>query len=375
VKLPPLLFLLTFTALAAAGSGCNRPQPQHQAAAGMQALPVQTITVTANPVPQSDTYVATIKSRRSATMNPQVSGNITGIFVHSGDHVTPGQLLMQIDPTKQEATVASQEATDQQLLAVYKYNEAQIARQRQLFADGIISKDTIDQSEQAYASAKANYDSALATLKTQQQELAYYRITAPFDGVIGDIPVHVGDYVTSSTLLTTVDENRDLEAYIYIPTERAAQLRPGLAVQILDNSGNPVENSSIDFISPQVDDQLQGILVKAPVHSSLLRNNQLVKARVIWSMTPRPVVPVLAVTRLGGQAFVYVARNVGSGKFIAHQQAVDLGPTVGNNYAILSGLNDGETLIVSGTQILMDGMPVIPMPAGPPPHGAPAHGA
>lgn len=341
----------------------------------MQALPVQTITVTANPVPQSDTYVATIKSRRSATMNPQVSGNITGIFVHSGDHVTPGQLLMQIDPTKQEATVASQEATDQQLLAVYKYNEAQIARQRQLFADGIISKDTIDQSEQAYASAKANYDSALATLKTQQQELAYYRITAPFDGVIGDIPVHVGDYVTSSTLLTTVDENRDLEAYIYIPTERAAQLRPGLAVQILDNSGNPVENSSIDFISPQVDDQLQGILVKAPVHSSLLRNNQLVKARVIWSMTPRPVVPVLAVTRLGGQAFVYVARNVGSGKFIAHQQAVDLGPTVGNNYAILSGLNDGETLIVSGTQILMDGMPVIPMPAGPPPHGAPAHGA
>lgn len=375
MKLPPLLFLLTFTALAAAGSGCNRPQPQHQAAAGMQALPVQTITVTANPVPQSDTYVATIKSRRSATMNPQVSGNITGIFVHSGDHVTPGQLLMQIDPTKQEATVASQEATDQQLLAVYKYNEAQIARQRQLFADGIISKDTIDQSEQAYASAKANYDSALATLKTQQQELAYYRITAPFDGVIGDIPVHVGDYVTSSTLLTTVDENRDLEAYIYIPTERAAQLRPGLAVQILDNSGNPVENSSIDFISPQVDDQLQGILVKAPVHSSLLRNNQLVKARVIWSMTPRPVVPVLAVTRLGGQAFVYVARNVGSGKFIAHQQAVDLGPTVGNNYAILSGLNDGETLIVSGTQILMDGMPVIPMPAGPPPHGAPAHGA
>ena len=371
----PLLSFLTFTALAVTASGCGKTQPQHQPAAGMQALPVQTITVTATPVPQSDTYVSTIKSRRSATINPQVSGNLTGIFVHSGDHVTPGQLLMQIDPTKQEAAVASQEATDQELLAVYKYNQAQIARQRQLFADGIISKDTIDQSEQAYASAKANYDAALATLKTQQQELAYYRITAPFDGVIGDIPVHVGDYVTTSTLLTTVDENRDLEAYIYIPTERAAQLRPGLAVQILDNSGNPVEKTSIDFISPQVDDQLQGILVKAPVHSTLLRNNQLVKARVTWSMTPRPVVPVLAVTRLGGQAFVYVARNVGPGKFIAHQQAVDLGPTVGNDYAILSGLDNGEKLIVSGTQMLMDGMPVIPMPAEPPPHGAPAHGA
>jgi RND family efflux transporter MFP subunit len=375
VKIPPLLSFLAFSALAVAASGCNRAQPQQPAAGGMQALPVQTMTVSATPVPQSDTYVATIKSRRSATINPQISGNLTNILVHSGDLVKMGQLLMEVDPTKQQAAVASQEATDQQLLAVYKYNQAEITRQRQLFADGIISKDAIDQSEQAFASAKANYEAALQTLKTQQEQLAYYRIAAPFDGIVGDIPVHVGDYVTTTTMLTTVDENRDLEAYIYIPTERAAQLRPGLGVEILDNNGNPVENSSIDFISPQVDDQLQGILVKVPVHSSLLRNNQLVKARVIWSMTPRPVVPVLAVTRLGGQAFVYVARNVGSGKFIAHQQAVDLGPTVGNNYAILSGLNDGETLIVSGTQILMDGMPVIPMPAGPPPHGAPAHGA
>jgi len=359
------LSLLILPLVAAAISGCNKAQPQPQAGAGMQALPVQTLTVSATPVPQSDTYVATIKSRRSATINPQ-------ILVHSGEHVTTGQLLMQVDPTKQEATVASQESTDQQLLAVYQYNQAQIARQRKLSADGIISKDALDQSEQAYASAKANYDAALATLKTQQQELAYYRIAAPFDGIVGDIPVHVGDYVTTTTMLTTVDANTDLEAYIYVPTERAGELHRGLHVQILDNSGKPVESSSIDFISPQVDDQLQGILVKAPVHSNLLRNEQLVKARVVWGMTPRPVVPVLAVTRLGGQAFVYVAKDVSPGKFVAHQQAVTLGETVGNDYAVLSGLDNGEKVIVSGTQMLMDGMPVIPMPSGPPPAGAPA---
>lgn len=374
MKIPPLFSLLTLSALAAAGLGCNHAQPQQQAAAGMQALPVQTITVAATSVPQSDTYVATIKSRRSATLNPQVSGNLTAILVHSGDHVAAGQTLMQIDPTRQQAAVASQEATDQQLLAVYQYNQAQIARQRQLYKDGIISKDAIDQSEQAYASAKSSYEAAVATLKTQQQELGYYRITAPFAGIIGDIPVHVGDYVTSGTMLTTVDENRDLEAYIYVPTEREAQLRSGLGVEILDNSGNPIEKTSIDFVSPQVDDQLQGILVKAPVHSSLLRNNQLVKARVIWNMTDKPTVPVLAVTRLGGQAFVYVAQTVAPGKFVAHQQPIDLGQTVGNDYAVLSGLQTGQKVIVSGTQMLMDGMPVIPMPAGPPPSGAPAHG-
>ncbi len=174
-------------------------------------------------------------------------------------------------------------------------------------------------------------------------------------------------------MLTTVDENKDLEAYIYVPTDRASQLHKGLGVQILDNNGKPIEKTSIDFISPQVDDALQGILVKAPIRSPLLRNEQLVKAQVIWSFSPKPVVPVLAVSRIGGQAFVYVAKSAGSGKFVAHQQAIDLGETVGNDYAVLSGLDNGDKVIVSGTQMLMDGMPIIPMPSGPPPN-APAHG-
>jgi len=367
-----LLPLLALPLLLAAAAGCNKAQPQQPAGAGMQAMPVQTLTVAATPVPQSDEYVATIKSRRSATINPQVDGNITSILVHSGDHVTPGQLLMQIDPSKQQATLASQAATEQQKLAVYQYNQLQVERQRKLFAAGIISKDALDQAEQAYANSKADYGSSTASRQEQEKQLGYYRIAAPFDGIVGDIPVHIGDYVTPSTMLTTVDENKDLEAYIYIPTERAAQVRKGLGVQILDNTGNPVENTSIDFVSPQVDDQLQGILVKAPIRSPLLRTQQLVKALVIWGMTPRPIVPVLAVTRLGGQAFVFVAQSAGPGKFVAHQQAISLGDTMGNNYAVLAGLNNGDKVIVSGTQFLMDGAPVIPLPPRPP---GPAAGA
>ena len=358
----------------ASTAGCNKVQPS-QAAAGFQAMPVQTITVVAAPVPQADEYVATIKSRRSATINPQVDGNLTKILVRSGDQVSRGQRLMEIDPAKQEATVASQEATVQQMLAVYQYNQLQISRQRKLFADGVISKDALDQAEQSYSSAKANYEAAVATLQTQQQQLGYYHISAPFDGIVGDIPVHVGDYVSSTTMLTTVDENKDLEAYIYIPTERAEEVRKGLGVEILDNAENPIENTAIDFVSPQVDDGLQGILVKAPVRSARLRNEQLVKARVVWGVSPKPTVPVLAVTRLGGQAFVFVAQNAGGGKFVARQQPVTLGDTVGNNYAVLSGLTNGEKVIISGTQMLMDKMPVIPLPSGPPGAGSPATGS
>jgi RND family efflux transporter MFP subunit len=366
--------ILVLAALLAGGAaGCSKAQPQQQAQ-GMQALPVQTLTVAALPVPQTDEYVATIKSRRSATINPQVDGNLTTILVHSGDRVSAGQLLMQIDPAKQEATLASQAATEQQKLAVYQYNQLQVDRQRKLFGDGIISKDALDQAEQAFANSKADYESSKASRIEQEKQLAYYRISAPFDGIVGDIPVHVGDYVSSSTLLTTVDENKDLEAYIYIPTERAAQVHNGLGVEILDNNENPIENTSIDFVSPEVDNGLQGILAKAPVHAATLRTAQLVKARVVWGITPRPVVPVLAVTRLGGQAFVFVAQDAGGGKFVAHQQAVSLGDTIGNNYAVLSGLSNGDKVIVSGTQFLMDQMPVIPLPSGPPQAGGRASG-
>ena len=120
------------------------------------------------------------------------------------------------------------------------------------------------------------------------------------------------------------------------------------------------EKTRIDFISPQVDSTLQGILVKAPVSASpeILRNAQLVKAKVIWSTTPMAVVPVLAVTRQGGQSFVFVAQQQ-NGHWSAHQVAVTLGDTVGNDYSVTSGLNAGDKVIVSSTQFLVNGMPVM----------------
>ena len=269
---------------------------------------------------------------------------------------------MEIDPAKQEATVSSSKATEQQKLAVYQYNQIEVERQRKLFDQGVTSRDAFDQAEQAYKNSQADYESAVATTQSQRKQLGYYHIAAPFDGIVGDVPPHLGDYVSATTLLTTVDENRDLEAYIYIPTERVTQIRKGLPVVILDNQENVLEHTAIDFVSPQVDNGLQGILAKAPVHADLgkLRNLQQIKARVVWTTSSIPVVPVLAVTRLGGQTFVYVATNQG-GKYVAKQRPITVGDTVGNDYAVFSGLQNGEKVIVSGTQFLIDGAPVQPL--------------
>jgi RND family efflux transporter MFP subunit len=340
-------------------TACAKQAPPQ---AAPQAMPVQTEIIAAAPVPEYDEYVSTIKSRRSATINPQVDGNLVKINVHSGERVHAGQILMEIDPAKQEATVASSHSTEQQKLAVFQYNQIEVERQRKLFDQGVTSRDAFDQAEQAYKNSQADYESTTATTQSQKKQLGYYHIAAPFDGIVGDVPVHLGDYVSPTTMLTTVDENRDLEAYIYIPTERVTQIRKGLPVVILDNQENELARTAIDFVSPQVDNGLQGILAKAPVKADLsrIRNLQQIKARVIWTTSSIPVVPVLAVARLGGQTFVYVATNQG-GKYFARQRPITIGDTVGNNYAVKSGLQNGDKVIVSGIQFLIDGAPVQPL--------------
>lgn len=363
---------------ALAATGCHKTQAPAAGGPQMQGLPVQTVTVTMAPVAQSSEYVATIKSRRSTALVPQVSGQLTEIGVHSGDQVKAGQLLMQIDARQQRATVDSLRATERQKKALDDYDTIEVERQRKLFEAGVTSRDAYEQAQQAYQNAKADYQSAVEARKAGEQLLDYYAVRAPFDGVVGDIPVHVGDYVgpnlSPATVLTTIDENNHLEAYIYIPTERSPEVRMGLGVDLTDNSGKLLEKTKVDFISAEVDSTLQGILVKAPVEATpeMLRNAQMIKARVIWSTKPMALVPVLAVVRQGEESFVFVVLKQ-NGMAVAHRTPVVLGDTVGNDYSIVSGLNAGDSVIVSGTQFLVDGMPVIPMGGAAPP--APSRGA
>jgi RND family efflux transporter MFP subunit len=340
-----------------AGAAPSAPPPQ--------AMPVMVAPVTFSAVPTTETYVATIKSRRSATVSPQVDGNIIRISVASGQSVKAGQELMEIDPLKQVATVDQQIGTQAQANASYQFNKAEVDRQKRLFEAGITSRQAYDSAVQNYESAKAAYDASAAGTATQKRQLAYYQIRAPFAGVVGDIPVHVGDYVTQanipSTVLTTVDDPSGLEAYIYVPTERLSQVKLGLPVDILDTTGAVVAKSTISFLSPQVDNAIQGILVKAAVPAgSKVRNQEILNARITWNSTPKSTVPVLAVAQIGGQAFVYVAKQSGQG-FVAHQIPVKIGDTVGNSYPVLGGLNEGDQVIVSGLQFIGEGAPVSPI--------------
>ncbi len=359
----PAAGVLALGAIALGMAGCKATAAP--AAPPPQAMPVMVAPVSFNAVATTDTYVATIKSRRSATVSPQVDGNITKIFVVSGQAVKAGQELMEIDPLKQVATVEQQVGSQAQANASYQFNKAEVERQKRLFEEGITSRQAYDTAVQNYESTKAAYEASAAGTATQKRQLAYYEIRAPFAGIIGDIPVHVGDYVTQanipSTILTTVDDPAGLEAYIYVPTERLAQLKIGLPVDILDTTGAVVAKSTVSFLSPQVDNGIQGILVKAEVPAgSKVRNQEVVNARITWNSTPKPTVPVLAVAQIGGQSFVYIAKAAGQG-FVAHQIPVTVGDAVGNIYPVLGGLSEGDQVIVSGLQFIGEGAPVSPI--------------
>ena len=243
-------------------AGCKKAAPP---AAAPQATPVAVMPIALSSVPLSDSYVATIKSRRTTTLQPQVDGRITRILVHSGQNVAAGQLLLQIDPLKQQATVEQGLQTELQQKAQFQYNQSDVERQRKLYEAGVISKQAFDLATQSFGTTQGAYSAAQAATRTQREQLAYYQVRAPFAGIVGDIPVHQGDYVSPTTVLTTVDEDRDLEAYIYLPTERATQVHMNLPVELLDTSGKSLAKSAVYFVSPQVDNGKQSILAKAPI--------------------------------------------------------------------------------------------------------------
>jgi RND family efflux transporter MFP subunit len=345
-------------ALLLLASGCGK-KSDVRAAGTRPAMTVQVQIAQNQRIPETTEYLSVLKSRHSSIINPQVEGPITEIYVKSGDRVKAGDPLLQIDPSKQEATLSSQEAAQAAQLANVQLADVSFERAKKLYEAGVVSKQDFD-------SAKSTYDAAVAQLKSlqdqvrqQKVQLQYYRVTAPTAGIVGDIPVRVGDTVTVSTLLTTVDEPGALEAYIYVPVERSHELKLGLPVHLLDANGQTIADTHITFVSPQVDTGTQTILAKAAVPNlqNKLRIAQQVRAQITWDVRNGPVIPVLAVSLINGQTFAFVVQKESEGT-MARERVLKLGDTIGNDYAVLDGIHAGDHIIVSGSQFLQDGTPV-----------------
>jgi len=353
--------VITVLAVSGASVACSGNSAQSAHANGPQAMPVKVQEARATPIDDATEYVATLKSRDSAVIMPQVDGQVINILVHSGESVQAGAVLMEIDPLKQQATVKSQESSRAAQQATLSLAKQQYDRAQGLYAAGVVSKQDLDQAKSALDAAHAQMDSLDAQVSEQQVQLHYYMVVAPWSGIVGDVPVRVGDRITSATQLTTVDKPGSLEVYVYVPIERSSQLKMNLPVQVLDSNDKVLAESRVSFISPQVDSATQTVLVKARIANSndALRQSQFIRARIVWGRHHNPEVPMLAVSRLAGQYFAFVAEPQNGG-YVARQKPLKIGQTVGNDYEVLDGIKPGDKVIVSGTQFLLDGAPVSP---------------
>jgi RND family efflux transporter MFP subunit len=321
-------------------------------------MPVEVVTLAERAIEQTSEYVGVVKSRQSTAVQPQVEGIVTRIRVRSGARVAPGTALLEIDPRRQEAMVATLESQLAARQADLQQARQESERMKKLLEVGAASQAEAEQVETALATTEAQVRATEAQLREQRVQLDYYTVSAPTAGVVGDIPVRVGDRVTPSTVLTNIDQNRGLELYIAVPVKEASRLEVGRPVHLVDDAGQVFATEKLSFVSPSVDGATQSVLAKATLGTTEgLRTQQFVRARVVWSQEPSLTVPLVAVNRLGGQYFAFVVED-GEGGTVARQRSVQLGAIVGNYYLLKSGLETGERLIVSGIQRVRDGAPV-----------------
>jgi RND family efflux transporter MFP subunit len=371
-RAPILSAVLLVSSLAAAcgrnGEGAAGAAAPGGPGGGPPPMPVEAVTLAEKPLERTSEYVATLKSRRSTTIQPQVEGFLTRIAVRSGETVQRGTLLFEVDSASEQAGLSALQSTRAVRDAELAYAVQELARTKTLYAAGAVSQRELAQAETAQRTAEATLNAVDEQIRQQKTDLGYFRVTSPTAGTVGDIPVRQGDRVTKTTVLTTVDENDVLEMYVNVPVQQAADLKLGLPVRIVDDQGRVLATNKITYVSPSVE-PTQTVLAKAALVDGRgeFRADQIVRVQLVWRAEPGLSVPLTAVTRINGQFFAYVVEKEGD-KTIARQKGITLGPLSGNDYILLDGLKPGEQLITAGIQKIRDGAPVM---VGGPPAGGP----
>ena len=415
-KNPKLRWFWLFLILAIFGGGSvgwlwlqrnNAPMATDNQSAPI--FPVRLQQLEVSTVKNSSEFVGVLEAQQRVSLQPETEGRIVEILVSSGERVNPGKPLVRLRPDKNRAQLNSAIARINSLKAALNQSESEFraaeAEQSSEAAELELQEEEFKrtsflvsegaQSTQALDRVKRDRQAALATLKAaekrvkaaeaamdvanadlrqaeadadlERENLRETEVVAPVNGTIGDIPVKIGDYVETSDTLTTITQNQTLELRLAVPIEQSPRLGMGLPVELRTSlGGDPLVTGKISFISPRVDSASQVVLAKArfPNPQGKLRDQQFVRARIIWEEVSGVLVPASAITRLGNQAFVFVAHNSsttesGAAQQIVEQRPVKLGSIEGNYYHVLDGVEQGETLVTSGLLNLYDGAAIM----------------
>lgn len=331
----------------------------------MPPTPVSVADVKTGNAVYYDDYQGTVKALNIVELRAQVSGFITGIFFKEGDIVPQGKALYEIDRRKYIAAYNQAEANLSSANANLVKAQKDIDRYNMLLQNDAVARQTVDQAQAAYAQAKGNVDVAKAAVLSAKTDLSYATITAPFTGRIGISQVRLGAQVSpGTTLLNTISSERPIGVDIVVNEQDISRFYnyqkhstdSTFKLQLSDGTTYK-EPGRILAIDRGVNDQTGTITVRVqfPNNNDELKDGMSCVLHVLNDQSGnRIIIPYKAVTEQMGEFFVFVSQDT-----IAKEHKVKLGPRVGTDVVILSGINAGGKIITDGFQRLRDGGKIV----------------
>jgi membrane fusion protein (multidrug efflux system) len=217
--------------------------------------PVEVMEITVQSLRETVGLVGSIAANESAELRPEIPGVITSIHFDEGGVVKQGVVLAKLDTRELESQLAETRAS-------FQLAEQNLQRNRLLLEDDAVSKLEFDSAVSEHARLKAAID-------LLEVRLAKSSITAPFDGIAGGRSLSAGDFVTSQSVITTIDDVSRLKVEMEVPERYLPNLKPGgtFTLRAATSSDGEEVTGEVYFVSPRIDESTRSTLVKGYVNT------------------------------------------------------------------------------------------------------------
>jgi len=327
------------------------PVPRHP-------LAVETLQLEPGPFTVTRRYTGSIVSARRASISAQVSARVKAVHHREGETVKKGKLLLTLDNRELRAEVGRLKATSRRIEADLDYWRLQAVRHEKLLRAEAISLQTRDESRRMVASLEASLRANEYALAAARTKLGYSLIRAPFSGVLQRLDTEVGEQAAPGKGLLELVATRPLKAVFSVPQKDIAKIGVGKEVRLVVPSLDKTISTHIAHIFPALDTATRNATFDVRLTENLvgLRPGMTVDAIMLIAKFERVLVlPRAAIRIREGNPGVYMVE-----KNIARWRPVSIGQAQGKQVRIVSGLKDGETVIVTPDPRLEDGSRVQP---------------
>jgi len=332
-QLGPIIFvLIIMLLLAGCGKSGGVAEPKRPPVSGVEISVVQSQEVEA-----VHETVGNVKAANVSVLASKLMGTVLAVHVRQGERVRAGQLLLEIE-ARDLAAQANAAAAQRQLA------QATFARYQRLSESGAISRQDYDVAMTQKNVAEAEYQRIMATM-------AFARVTAPMDGVVSDRRVDPGTMVAPGQTLLTVDDPSSYVVETNIEERWADKLSVGTPIKVRIPALNQSYTGTVLEISPSIDAVSRTFYAKVSLPGERLRSGLYARIEFSGGRERILLVPTKAIFRKGQLDGVYVVSSEGVVTF----RPIKIGRSIAANTEVLSGLNAGDKLIISGLDKAVDG--------------------